>query len=151
MGRAADGLLDRPTGAYRDPEKWAHLMVEADLELYRSTRDERYLKRAVRSTDHHYGKWKQSPAPDLITQASLARDRPAGSFGRKRTSCHVRGGDPKFRNRHRESDESNELRRTCSKTTIHPIDEGTRFSRLLKIRGIRPVRGASFPFVRRSG
>lgn len=74
MGKAADGLLDHGTGAYRDPEKWAHLMVEADLELYRWTKDDRYLKRAVRSTDHHYEKWKQSPAPDLITQASLARE-----------------------------------------------------------------------------
>ncbi len=74
IGKAADGLLGGGTGAYRDPPKWAHLMVEADLELYRWTKDDHYLKRAVRTTDHHYEEWKKSPPPDLITQASLARE-----------------------------------------------------------------------------
>lgn len=72
MGRAAESLAN--DGVYRDPPKWAHLMVEADLELHRWTGDERYLRRAVRTTDAHYEAWKKEPAPDLITQASLARE-----------------------------------------------------------------------------
>ena len=74
MGKAAEGLLDHQTKIYRDPIKWAHLMVEADLELYRHTGEDRYLQRAIRTAEGHYAEWKKSPAPDLITQASLARE-----------------------------------------------------------------------------
>jgi rhamnogalacturonyl hydrolase YesR len=74
MGKSANSLLDQGTGAYRDPIKWAHLMVEADLELYRATGDKAYRERAVKNADHHYDTWKKSPADDLITQASLARE-----------------------------------------------------------------------------
>ena len=74
MGKAAESLLDHGTKVYRDPIKWAHLMVEADLELYRHTGQDVYLKRAIRNTEAHYEAWKKSPAPDLITQASLARE-----------------------------------------------------------------------------
>ncbi|WP_193212689.1 glycoside hydrolase family 76 protein [Luteolibacter marinus] len=74
MGKAADGLLDSKTRVYRDPPKWTHLMVEADLELYRATRDDHFLQRAIRTTDAHYAAWKKAPAPALITQASLARE-----------------------------------------------------------------------------
>lgn len=74
MGQAADALLDSNTGVYRDPPKWTHLMVEADLELYRVTKNEKFLKRAIRTTDAHYDSWKESPSPNLITQASLARE-----------------------------------------------------------------------------
>ncbi|MES2658615.1 MAG: glycoside hydrolase family 76 protein [Verrucomicrobiota bacterium] len=73
-GKAADGLLDNATGAYRDPLKWSHLMVEADFELARWTKNDRYLKRAKANCDHHYAEWKKSPPPDLIANASLARE-----------------------------------------------------------------------------
>ncbi|MEO5711950.1 MAG: glycoside hydrolase family 76 protein [Luteolibacter sp.] len=73
-GNAAEGLLDKGSGAYRDPLKWAHLMVEADLELYRWTQDDKFLKRARTNCDVHYAEWKKSPPPDLITNASLARE-----------------------------------------------------------------------------
>ncbi|MGA0845735.1 MAG: glycoside hydrolase family 76 protein, partial [Luteolibacter sp.] len=35
IGRAAEVFVDSKTGAYRDLLRWSHLMVEADLELYR--------------------------------------------------------------------------------------------------------------------
>jgi len=74
IGKAADSMLDRKTGAYRDPLKWSHLMVEADLELYRRSGQDQYLKRAMKNGDVHYAAWKESPSPDLITEASLARE-----------------------------------------------------------------------------
>ncbi|MEK7952961.1 glycoside hydrolase family 76 protein [Luteolibacter soli] len=74
MGKAANSLIDGSTSAYRDPIKWAHLMVEADLELYRATGDKSYHERAIKNAEYHYETWKKSPAPDLITQASLARE-----------------------------------------------------------------------------
>jgi Glycosyl hydrolase family 76 len=74
MGKAAEGLLDSKTGAYRDPLKWAHLMVEADYELYRWTKEEYLLKRFHTNCDVHYEEWKKSPPPDLIANASLARE-----------------------------------------------------------------------------
>lgn len=74
MGKAANSMLGSSTGAYRDPIKWSHLMVEADLELYRATGDKTFYQRAVNNADHHYAEWKKSPAKDLITQASLARE-----------------------------------------------------------------------------
>jgi hypothetical protein len=74
MGKAAEGLLSRETGAYRDDIKWSHLMVEADLELYRWTNEDYLLKRARTNADVHYAAWKKSPPPALIANASLARE-----------------------------------------------------------------------------
>ncbi len=74
MGKAGDSLLIAETGVYRDPLKWAHLMVEADLELYRWTRDRDFLKRAKTNCDAGYESWKKSPDKELIGQASLARE-----------------------------------------------------------------------------
>ena len=74
VAKAADGLLDQRTGAYRDPMKWSHLMVEADIELYRKTHDEYLLKRAKADADLRYTKWKEDPPKDLIANASLARE-----------------------------------------------------------------------------
>ena len=74
MGKAADGLLDQGKKMYRDPLKWSHLMIEADLELYRKTGQDQYLKRAIADAEGHYAKWKEKPADDLITEASLARE-----------------------------------------------------------------------------
>ncbi|RYD53750.1 MAG: hypothetical protein EOP83_22960, partial [Verrucomicrobiaceae bacterium] len=54
IGQAAEGLLDSQTGAYRDAIKWSHLMVEADLELYRATGEAYLLKRARTNGDVHY-------------------------------------------------------------------------------------------------
>ncbi len=73
IGRAADWFLSRDTGAYRDPVKWAHLMVEADLELYRTTKEEYLLTRARKNADFYYQTWKQNPPDDLISIASIAR------------------------------------------------------------------------------
>lgn len=74
MGKAANGLLDQAKKTYRDPLKWSHLMIEADLELYRKTGQDVYLKRAIADAEGHYAKWKEKPADDLITEASLARE-----------------------------------------------------------------------------
>jgi hypothetical protein len=73
MGRAAEAFLDRETGAYRDLLRWSHLMVEADLELYRWTGEDCLLKRAKTNCDVYYDKWKKDPPKELIDQASLAR------------------------------------------------------------------------------
>ena len=72
MGVAAKSFLGS-NGAYRDSLKWSHLMVEADLELHRWTKEDYLLKRAQTDCDVHYAAWKKSPPPDLITNASLAR------------------------------------------------------------------------------
>lgn len=74
MGKAANGLLDQGKKMYRDPLKWSHLMIEADLELYRKTGQDAYLKRAIADAEAHYAQWKEKPADDLITEASLARE-----------------------------------------------------------------------------
>ncbi len=74
VAKAADSLLDRDTGVYRDPLKWAHLMVEADIEYYRRTGETRALERARRNAEGHYEAWKKNPPDDLITAASLARE-----------------------------------------------------------------------------
>lgn len=73
MGRAAEAFLDRNTGAYRDLWRWSHLMVEADLELYRWTREPYLLERSRTNCDVHYNRWKTNPPKDLIDHASLAR------------------------------------------------------------------------------
>lgn len=74
IATAAEGLLDQGNGAYRDAVKWAHLMVEADFELYRWTGEERWLKRARANCAHHYTEWKKSPPGDLLANASIARE-----------------------------------------------------------------------------
>ncbi|MES2572488.1 MAG: glycoside hydrolase family 76 protein [Verrucomicrobiota bacterium] len=73
IGDAADAFLRRRTGAYRDPVKWAHLMVEADLELHRVTREESFFTRAEKNAAFYYEEWKRNPPTELITAASIAR------------------------------------------------------------------------------
>lgn len=73
MGRAAAEFLDPRTGAYRDHLRWSHLMVEADLELYRWTGEDYLLKRTKTNCDVNYAQWKKDPPKELIDQASLAR------------------------------------------------------------------------------
>ncbi len=72
-GKAADWFLGKETGAYRDELKWSHLMVEADLELYRLTQDEHYLARAGQNAAYQYSRWKAERPKDLIESASIAR------------------------------------------------------------------------------
>ena len=73
IARAGDGFLKRDTGLYRDPVKWAHLMVEADLELYRITREDYLLQRARKNADAYYETWQTNRPTDLIANASIAR------------------------------------------------------------------------------
>ncbi len=71
---ASEVLRNRDTGAYRDHAKWSHLMVEAELELYRRTGEEKFLDRARATVDEHYRRWKRKPSGVLITEASLMRE-----------------------------------------------------------------------------
>ena len=74
IGRAADGLCHGGTGVYRDPARWSHLMVEADLELHRATGDARALERARATGDAYYKSWQEADGKmKLIDQAGIAR------------------------------------------------------------------------------
>jgi uncharacterized protein YyaL (SSP411 family) len=70
---ASDWFLDKRTGAYRDPAKWSHLMVEADLELYRATHADHLLRRAMNNADHQYATWQKRRPDTLIENAAIAR------------------------------------------------------------------------------
>src|SRR6185436_19135837 len=70
---AANWFLDRRTNAYKDPVKWSHLLVEADLEMYRATDDENLLARATSNADFEYRSWKENKPDELIDNASIAR------------------------------------------------------------------------------
>lgn len=73
IGKAGDWFLDARTGVYRDAVRYAHFMVEADLELYRTTNEEYLLKRAKKNVDAYYENWKAKPPEDLISNAAIAR------------------------------------------------------------------------------
>ncbi len=73
IGKAADGFMNSEKTAYRDAVKWSHLMVEADLALYRATHEEYLWERAKKNADHYYQQWKEHPPEDLISVASIAR------------------------------------------------------------------------------
>jgi rhamnogalacturonyl hydrolase YesR len=73
IGKAADWFLDRKTGVYRDAVRYAHFMVEADLELYRATKEDYLLKRARKNVDAFYDRWKAKAPDDLISNAAIAR------------------------------------------------------------------------------
>ena len=73
VARAADWFLDRQTGVYRDAVRYAHFLVEADLELYRTTKKEYLLKRAKKNVDAFYESWKVKPPDDMISNAAIAR------------------------------------------------------------------------------
>jgi len=70
---SSDWFLDPRTHAYRDAVKWSHLMVEADVEIFRATGNAHYLKRAMDNADYEYAKWKQMPPNAVIDNASIAR------------------------------------------------------------------------------
>ena len=74
IGKAASSLLDSKTGVYRDPVKWSHLMVEADLELYQKTGEAYLLERSIKNAEFHYNQFKTDPPKDLLTGASIARE-----------------------------------------------------------------------------
>lgn len=73
IGKAAGALLDQRSGAYRDSVKWSHLMVEADLELYRQTGEDYLIRRARNNADAFYRHWKDNPPSAMIDNASIAR------------------------------------------------------------------------------
>jgi uncharacterized protein YyaL (SSP411 family) len=73
IGKAADWFLDRKTGVYRDAVRYAHFMVEADLELYRATKEEYPRRRAQQNVDAFYERWKTKPPDDMISNAAIAR------------------------------------------------------------------------------
>ncbi|MDB5351999.1 MAG: hypothetical protein JWN86_3246 [Planctomycetota bacterium] len=73
IGKAGDWFLDEKTGVYRDAVRYAHFMIEADLELYRATKQEYLLKRAKKNVDAFYEKWKAKPPADLISNAAIGR------------------------------------------------------------------------------
>jgi uncharacterized protein YyaL (SSP411 family) len=74
IGEAADAFTSRRRPIYRDHVKWSHLMVEADLELYRTTKEDYLLRSAKRNADSYYERWKTKPPTDLISNASIARE-----------------------------------------------------------------------------
>ena len=72
--RESRGLVSgQQTGVYRDAVRYAHFMVEADLELYRTTKEEYLLKRAKKNVDAFYESWKAKPPDDMISNAAIAR------------------------------------------------------------------------------
>jgi uncharacterized protein YyaL (SSP411 family) len=71
--KASDWFISQRTGAFRDAPKFAHLLVEADLELYRTTQEPYLLQRAVLNADHEYAVWKQRRSSQLIENAAVAR------------------------------------------------------------------------------
>ena len=73
IGKAAGWFTDRQTGVYRDPLKWSHFMVEADLELYRATGEEYLFRRAKTNADAFYAAWKKQPPPDMMSNVCTAR------------------------------------------------------------------------------
>ena len=73
IGGVADKLCQGDTSVYRDPPRWAHLMVEADLELDRKTGDAGALRRAIANADAYYKRWQTGADTHLIDLASMAR------------------------------------------------------------------------------
>ncbi|MDB5327207.1 MAG: glycoside hydrolase family 76 [Phycisphaerales bacterium] len=73
IAKAAATFMDPKTNAYRDGFKFSHLLVEADLEMYRATGDDSLLRRAIDNADYAYNTWKTNAPKDLIENASIAR------------------------------------------------------------------------------
>jgi hypothetical protein len=71
--KAADWFLSARTHAFRDTPKFAHLLIEADLELYRATQEPYLLQRAIDNADREYAMWKQRRSGQLIDNAAVAR------------------------------------------------------------------------------
>lgn len=73
IGKAADWFIDQQTGVYRDPLRYAHFMVEADLDLYQTTGEAYLYDRAKRNVDQWYANWQSEKPDDMMTSACLAR------------------------------------------------------------------------------
>jgi len=73
IAKAADWFLDGNTGVYRDAVRYAHFMVEADLEMYRATGQEYLFVRAKKNADAFYDRWKAHPPGDMLSNAATAR------------------------------------------------------------------------------
>jgi uncharacterized protein YyaL (SSP411 family) len=73
IGQAADALLSRETGVYRDPLKWSQFMVEADIALYRQTADAHLIARARTNADAYFAAWKKQPPADMMSNVGTAR------------------------------------------------------------------------------
>ncbi len=73
IGAAAGAFIDKKTGAYGDPKRFSHLLVEADLALYRTTNDPALLARAKKNAQVAWSQWQSSPPKELIEQAAIAR------------------------------------------------------------------------------
>jgi hypothetical protein len=73
IGKAARWFAAKTTGVYRDPLKWSHFMVEADLDLYRATHEQYLIRRARTNADGYYAAWKKNPPPDMMSNVCLAR------------------------------------------------------------------------------
>jgi hypothetical protein len=73
IAASVERLCHRGTLVYRDPPKWAHLMVEADLEYHRKTGDARALERAKANGEANYRHWKEGGYNAIIDIASVAR------------------------------------------------------------------------------
>lgn len=73
IGKASGWFLDANTGVYRDALRYCHFMVEADLELYRTTKEDYLLARAKKNVDALYDRWKANPPDDMMSNACLAR------------------------------------------------------------------------------
>jgi len=73
IAKAADWFLNKQTGVFRDAVRYGHFMVEADLELYRTTKEDYLLKRAKKNVDAYYENWKSKPPDDMISNAAIGR------------------------------------------------------------------------------
>jgi hypothetical protein len=73
IARAANWFVCGETHAYINSLKWSHLMVEADLALYRATGEDWLLQRARRNGEFFYASWKDQPDAQLINNAGVAR------------------------------------------------------------------------------
>jgi hypothetical protein len=74
MEKAAEAFVHRDTGRYGDKIRWSHLLVEADLAMYRQDRNPHWLERARAAVDAEYAAWKSAPSEELLDIASLARE-----------------------------------------------------------------------------
>lgn len=72
IARAADWFLDAK-GIYRDAPRYSHFMIEADLDLYRATKEDYLMARAKKNVDALYEKWKSHPPDDMMSNACTAR------------------------------------------------------------------------------
>lgn len=73
IAKAADSMLDRRTGVWRDPLKFSQFMVEADLDLYRTTGEAYLLERAKTNADAYCAAWKKQPSTEQMATAGTAR------------------------------------------------------------------------------